>query len=308
MTHINLRRDTAANWTAADPILQLGETGWETDTLKCKQGDGTSVWSDLDYAIIDASLYATLANPALTGNPTAPTQSSGDSSTKLATTAHVKSVTDPLALDILDKADLDSPNFTGTPTAPTPTVGDDSLKIATTEFIKDAIDTALLAVTAIPTGTVDVWSGGAAPAGWMLCQGGTVLRSSALGLLYGAMSPAYPYGTGDGSTTCNVPNLIGRVPVGVDTGSTEFNVIGETGGEKTHILDIAEMPAHLHGTAVRWATDAAATGAAGRVTQVGGVGPSSGTTGDTGATTATGSNGAHNNLQPYMAMHYKVKL
>lgn len=45
------RRDTAANWTAADPILGPGELGIETDTLKFKFGDGTTVWSLLDYAV-----------------------------------------------------------------------------------------------------------------------------------------------------------------------------------------------------------------------------------------------------------------
>jgi lysophospholipase L1-like esterase len=51
MTHINQRRDTAANWTAADPVLKLGEVGWETDTLKAKLGNGTDPWSVLDYAV-----------------------------------------------------------------------------------------------------------------------------------------------------------------------------------------------------------------------------------------------------------------
>lgn len=46
---IQLRRDTAANWTSNDPILALGEIGYETDTLKQKMGDGTTAWSSLDY-------------------------------------------------------------------------------------------------------------------------------------------------------------------------------------------------------------------------------------------------------------------
>ena len=46
---IQLRRDTAANWTSANPILASGEFGIETNTLKIKVGDGTTAWTSLDY-------------------------------------------------------------------------------------------------------------------------------------------------------------------------------------------------------------------------------------------------------------------
>ena len=48
-TKIQIRRDTAANWTSNDPVLSLGEQGFETDTNKLKIGDGTSAWSALAY-------------------------------------------------------------------------------------------------------------------------------------------------------------------------------------------------------------------------------------------------------------------
>lgn len=47
---IQLRRDTAANWTATNPTLAQGEPGLETDTNKIKYGDGTTAWNLLDYA------------------------------------------------------------------------------------------------------------------------------------------------------------------------------------------------------------------------------------------------------------------
>lgn len=47
---IKLRRDTAANWTAANPVLAAGEVGYETDTKQVKVGNGSSVWSALEYA------------------------------------------------------------------------------------------------------------------------------------------------------------------------------------------------------------------------------------------------------------------
>ena len=49
-TRIKLRRDTAANWTANNPILAAGEPGLETDTGKTKYGDGTTAWTGLGYA------------------------------------------------------------------------------------------------------------------------------------------------------------------------------------------------------------------------------------------------------------------
>lgn len=46
-TRIKLRRDTAANWTSNDPILALGEAGYDTTNNELRVGDGTSVWSAL---------------------------------------------------------------------------------------------------------------------------------------------------------------------------------------------------------------------------------------------------------------------
>ena len=47
---IQQRGDTAAAWTAANPVLASREIGWETDSRKCKIGDGTTAWNSLAYA------------------------------------------------------------------------------------------------------------------------------------------------------------------------------------------------------------------------------------------------------------------
>ena len=47
---IQVRRDTAANWTTANSILASGEQGLEQDTLKFKWGDGVTAWNSLAYA------------------------------------------------------------------------------------------------------------------------------------------------------------------------------------------------------------------------------------------------------------------
>jgi hypothetical protein len=49
-TRIKLRRDTAANWLDANPILAAGEPGLETDTGKIKYGDGETAYADLPHA------------------------------------------------------------------------------------------------------------------------------------------------------------------------------------------------------------------------------------------------------------------
>ena len=53
-TRMQQRRGTAAEWTAADPVLAAGEIGYETDTGKFKFGDGTNTWENLN-AFSDAS-------------------------------------------------------------------------------------------------------------------------------------------------------------------------------------------------------------------------------------------------------------
>lgn len=46
---IQLRRDTAANWTSTNPVLLAGEVGFETDTRRSKLGNGSTAWTSLPY-------------------------------------------------------------------------------------------------------------------------------------------------------------------------------------------------------------------------------------------------------------------
>src|SRR6478736_2713696 len=131
MTHINQRRDTAANWASANPVLQLGEVGWERPSVvgaasKAKVGDGVTPWNSLAYSVqpFNASSYATIASPVFTGDPQAPTPATGDNDTSIATTVAAS------------YAPLASPVLTGDPKAPTPLAGDNDTSIATTAFVK----------------------------------------------------------------------------------------------------------------------------------------------------------------------------
>jgi microcystin-dependent protein len=78
----------------------------------------------------------------------------------------------------------------------------------------------------VPTGVINLWSTNTAPTGFLLCNGAAVSRTTYAGL-FGVIGTTY--GTGDGSTTFNVPNLVNRVPYGRNA-----EAIGSTGGATTH--------------------------------------------------------------------------
>ena len=61
---IQIRRDTAANWTSANPTLAQGELGLETDTSQLKAGTGSTAWTSLGYYN-----FGSLTDPAYTGTP-----------------------------------------------------------------------------------------------------------------------------------------------------------------------------------------------------------------------------------------------
>ena len=91
----------------------------------------------------------------------------------------------------------------------------------------------------------------------------------------------------------------GRVLVGIDAGDTDFDVVEETGGAKTHTLIAAEMPAHVH----RMRRNATTTGGLSGLTTA--PDTSSSNPADLGTldTGAAGGDGAHNNLQPYIVVY-----
>jgi microcystin-dependent protein len=106
------------------------------------------------------------------------------------------------------------------------------------------------------TGTIIPYGGSSAPSGFLICDGSAVNRTT-YATLFGVIGTTF--GSGDGSTTFNVPDLRGRIPAGRDnmggsaasrltstTMSPDGNTVGATGGEQTHTLTTAELASHNH--------------------------------------------------------------
>lgn len=91
----------------------------------------------------------------------------------------------------------------------------------------------------IPVGLLLAFAGSTVPEGYLMCDGSNISRTT-YGELFNVIGTTY--GQGDGSTTFGLPNIKGKVLVGLDTSQTEFDTLGETGGEKTHTLVSSETP------------------------------------------------------------------
>jgi microcystin-dependent protein len=119
-----------------------------------------------------------------------------------------------------------------------------------------AISSALGVAGAVPVGVVNPFAGATAPSGWLLCFGQAVSRTQ-YPVLFTTISTTY--GSGDGSTTFNVPDMRGRVAAGKDdmggtaasrltsTVLTASNTLGATGGTQTHTLTSAQSGVPVHG-------------------------------------------------------------
>lgn len=166
-----------------------------------------------------------------------------------------------------------------------------------------------------PVARIEAYAGSSAPGGWLLCNGSAVSRTT-YPKLFAAIGTTY--GAGDGSSTFNLPDLRGRVPVGRDAGQTEFDVLGEAGGAKTHTLSVAEMPSHTHtqnphsheidtaGTALKYILRAS-PGTGSGMGGMGGTGAAFNATAATATNQNTGGGGAHNNLQPYRVLNFIIR-
>lgn len=167
----------------------------------------------------------------------------------------------------------------------------------------------------VPTASVMPYAGSTSPSGWLLCFGQAISRTQYADL-FAAIGTAY--GTGDGSTTFNLPDLRGRVVAGVDNmgGSAASRLtsttitggadaVGEVGGAQTHTLTGSEIPSHSHFISAAFGDNAnpgpypyyAAAGGGSSL-----LGPPNGMT-----SAGSGGGAAHNNVQPTMVLNYIIK-
>jgi len=189
-----------------------------TGSAQAAAGNHTHAESDITGLVADLNSKANLASPTFTGTPSLPTgttgttQSAGDSTTKLATTAFVTTA------DNL-KANLASPTFTGTPSLPTGTTGvtqtsgDNSTKLATTAYA-DAVAPTLSGT--VTDGAV-IWDG----ASWTNALIGTANLSSAVT----ARLPLTGSGSPEGVVTATVGTLYTNT-----AGSTSTTLYVKTSG------------------------------------------------------------------------------
>lgn len=161
-------------------------------------------------------------------------------------------------------------------------------------------------------GTILAWPINYAPPGWMFCQG-QLLPINQYQALYALLGTTYG---GDGRTNFALPDLRGRVPVGVGQGPALSNhPMGEKGGSETVALTERQLPAHTH---AQPASNKAAT--------VGQPGPSAvpgayekergayyniySPQADANTTLApvgpAGGNQPHDNMQPYLALNFII--
>lgn len=168
------------------------------------------------------------------------------------------------------------------------------------EIQGDIPDTNLVCLDGIPIGGIIPYG---APIDtlaedWLPCLGQAVSRT-----FYHELFAKYgtTYGAGDGSTTFNLPNYGGKVPVGLDENDTDFDTLGETLGEKRHILTTQEIPKHKHFNGYKF-NDGSGSSWSYRVTH----GVKEGNTDGT-SDGETGGGQAHNNIQPSIVANYIVK-
>ena len=153
-----------------------------------------------------------------------------------------------------------------------------------------------------------------APRGWALCNGQLlpINQNQALFALLGTT-----YG-GNGQTTFALPDLRGRVPIHTGSAGGASRALGERGGQETHTLSPAEMPAHRHPLQAASGDASQATPAGGVYGGTAGAGtPESAFYAPSGSASealhgetvaSTGGGQPHGNMQPYTALQFAIAL
>lgn len=178
----------------------------------------------------------------------------------------------------------------------------------------------------VPPGVMQMYAGATAPTGYLLCDGTSYLRAD-YAALFAVLSTTY--GSADG-THFNVPDLRGRIPIGVGTGiggaaagtglptgGSALTAVARAGwkGAETHVLSTAELAAHAHGIsdpghAHALILDHSVNNDGNYIWRSDNPDGAAGAT-DAAATgisiSSAGSGTAHNNIQPVMGVNFIIK-
>ena len=197
-------------------------------------------------------------------------------------------------------------------------------KVITNDVYHQGNLPAVLGPTQEPVGTVKMYVGSTDPPAssdgvshYMVCDGRAISRTTfaALFAIIGTQ-----YGTGDGSSSFNIPNTAERVIVGKSVAQTlipqyDARAMGNSFGEGNHVLTTGELATHNHvlhdpGHTHVVPTISTSVGSGGSVNIPGGVG--AGTTTSSNPTGITidpiGSNTPHNNVQPSLVMQFIIRV
>jgi len=152
-------------------------------------------------------------------------------------------------------------------------------------------------------GMIMIYGAVGPPNGWLICNGQAVNRTTYADLF---TAIGTTYGSGDGSTTFNIPDLVGRAPIGYGQspdageggGAGTSRGIGTKAGAETHTLSTDQMPAHDHTSPFSATGPQEDGGGSATNIPVPGTGP---------ATGSAGNGVAHNNVGPALTIQYIIK-
>ncbi len=150
-----------------------------------------------------------------------------------------------------------------------------------------------LKVSGVPTGTILPYAGTTAPTGFVLCQGQAISRTTYAKLF---TICGTTYGIGNGTTTFNVPDMRGRVPVGCDANFA----LGSKGGSQTQTLSISNIKPFNLNLNIYPAEGGSRPGGISGYTN-------NGINNNQYSTAVAGSGTPISMMQPYMATNYIIK-
>lgn len=225
------------------PTVNQASTVWLKPAIPSWTAEGTVfLWNGAAFTVATPALWSTLiAGPFVSLIPS-PSNSTPlvDAGAGAVGASLLYARQDHVHPTDTSRAPLASPALTGFPTAPTQPFNDNSQNIATTAFVQSSIG------VPPPIGSVLPYAASTAPTNWVLCDGRAISRTTFANLfaLIGIV-----FGSGDGVTTFNVPDLRGRVVAGVDGGVNRLTTttmssqtMAGVGGAETETLTLSQIP------------------------------------------------------------------